>query len=1164
MRQPYTLILLLLITPCYVSYGQSTLDIEREIQVTRADSSYFLDDWVVEGSINVFHSDTLLPNRAWDFEDETGSWRFSNPEQWQVPITLTFRYSIIPITLRRRYFERELTEPPDSLMEADTSRSVQITRPAITQQDLFGDSQLDRSGSLRRGIIIGSNQDFSLESGLRFDLSGYITDDVEVLATLTDRSTPIQPDGSTQNLREFDQVFIRLNSPLGTLQMGDVDVRIDNSEFAVIERRLQGADVQAELGTYGSYGGSAAVVRGQFRVQQFQGEDGIQGPYRLTGEEGQAFIIVLAGTERVYIDGVRMERGEENDYIIDYGLGEIHFMNNRIITDVTRITVDFQYMDDEYTRTLTAANGQTHEMLGGRLVFGASVIREADNINLGTQFQLSDNELETVREAGDDPTRATSSGVDSVGYQRDADFILYSRVDTVFQGETYQIYRNIPGDSSGVYQVRFGRVGEGQGSYRRAGRAVNGIVYEWVGPGMGNYEPSRRLPLPVEQNMVAFRTNFKATDYLEIFGEWAGSNFDQNRLSSLDAEDDLDNAYTFGSRISPISTRIGTLRAQVSQRYTGRNFAFFDRTREVEFDRRWNLISNEASRERITEGEAGWEILESTGVEIGAGYIDRDEMSGNRQDLRLMSHEIGLPQVDYFLERIDSRNQLFDESGNWYRQQGNINQDFNLLSGSVTPRFGFESEQRRQKDLASDSLNPESFRFIDFRPGLEYRYDQSLTVSADLSYRQDKRVINNEFIDEAVGITQQYAFSYRPSALFQTSNTVAFRSRIFEEFFQISEQRQDNRGILVRSTTDFRPMQRFIDSHFHYEANTERRPIMQETFIETGAEYGNYVWEDTNGDGVRQIDEFFPEQIPNEGTFLLHLVPSDELFPIIALRTRFRLRLDPDQIYNDHQPDTRLERLFAGMRFDTRIEVNENNRTQNLQDIYLLRINKFRDDSLTLQGRVFMSQDIQFFRDNPIYDARFTVDRSLGQNQQATGVESQFLQNFRMEGGYRFLQKYYIKNEIRFGDRDNLSEFLTSRNYLITYREVRPALEVRIDRDFQAGAGFAVIRREDAFPGDPVRANALNIHTDARVSFGPNLQGFMRIERRSFRLDGESSSLGLYELTDGAGEGNTWSWSLQTNYRISDFIRATLNYDGRTITDRPLIHTMRFEISAAF
>ncbi|MBK7426604.1 MAG: hypothetical protein IPI60_06060 [Saprospiraceae bacterium] len=44
---------------------------------------------------------------------------------------------------------------------------------------------------------------------------------------------------------------------------------------------------------------------------------------KLTGNDSELFIIVLANTERVYLDGALMNRGLENDYVIDYNRGEV-------------------------------------------------------------------------------------------------------------------------------------------------------------------------------------------------------------------------------------------------------------------------------------------------------------------------------------------------------------------------------------------------------------------------------------------------------------------------------------------------------------------------------------------------------------------------------------------------------------------------------------------------------------------------------------------------------------------------------------------------------------------------------------------------------------------------------------------------------------------------
>ncbi len=115
------------------------------------------------------------------------------------------------------------------------------------------------------------------------------------------------------------------------MEVNYLSCRLKSGRYAKLNRRLQG--VNGEFRTEaGNYRSALSVVKGTFQSKYFQGQDGVQGPYRLTGENGEQFVIVLAGTERVFVNGVEVKRGEENEYIIDYGLGEVYFTNNLLIS----------------------------------------------------------------------------------------------------------------------------------------------------------------------------------------------------------------------------------------------------------------------------------------------------------------------------------------------------------------------------------------------------------------------------------------------------------------------------------------------------------------------------------------------------------------------------------------------------------------------------------------------------------------------------------------------------------------------------------------------------------------------------------------------------------------------------------------------------------------
>jgi len=194
---------------------------------------------------------------------------------------------------------------------------------------------------------------------------------------------------------------MELFSDKWNIRAGDLFLENRATQFLNFNKKAQGLSSSFNFGNEDSKTNifaSAALVRGQYSKSSFVGQEGNQGPYKLIGQNGELYVLVISGSERVFVNGVLLTRGENKDYTIDYNAGEIIFTPLFTITSEMRITVEYQYSEQNYTRLVTYAGG-THE--SKKWSFGGYLYSETDLKNQPFQQSLSAEQTQILTDAGD-------------------------------------------------------------------------------------------------------------------------------------------------------------------------------------------------------------------------------------------------------------------------------------------------------------------------------------------------------------------------------------------------------------------------------------------------------------------------------------------------------------------------------------------------------------------------------------------------------------------------------------------------------------------------------------------------------------------------------------------------------------------------------------------
>ena len=1081
------------------------------------------------------------------------------------------------LLLRYRYFRQA---PPEQIQRRDL-KMMQDTAREIIPVDMIDPSQqnqkrilweesggLRKSGSLSTGVNAGSNRSPSLTSGLRLQLEGDLGDGLQIVGALTDENLPVQPDGTTQQISDFDKVFVKLSKEPYAVTLGDFEVSRKNSRFTNFYRNVQG--VQAERHTARSQiRVSGAVAKGQFHTNSFMGVDGVSGPYRLRGKNGEQFFIVLAGSEKVYLNGQLMARGEANDYVINYNTAELTFTAQHVITNVTRIVVDFEYSEQNFNRSLLVGEW-SQTALDGRLKTELAYARDADNPNA----PFSDPELynlvrDSLANVGDSSGAVLTSGVFNVGY--DEEQPRYEQRDTLVGAQRYVFYRRSTNPERATYRVLFSRVGQGQGFYERDD-SDNEFVYRWVGPDasgrpQGDYAPVRRWVLPRLLQVLSGKTTLQVTPGLQLYNETALSSFDRNRLSDLNDRDNQDLASRSGFVWEDIRlTDSLRLKVDAYHQYVGQRYTNLDRVYQAEYNRIWNLQQpNERRNEQI--GQGGVELQWLKGINLRAEAGLRHTGPG-RQDMRQMYRlRSSLPRYlrgELTYTRIDNRRDSLERRTRWDRYEGDLYVP--LGHWQLGSTVWIEDQATRQRD----SLLPGAFRFVDVKPYLRTTGWEHFSLETSLNYRIDRAYQQDLWRGKTEAYTAFLQLKARPLSSLNLQSTSSFRSLNLLDSVFAEEGLRDSRVITTNFQTSFNPNHRVISGNVVYEVSSEQLARQELRFIQVPAGQGTHVWLDSlfNDDGIQDIEEFQIATNPLVADFIRVLVPTTELVPTTRLGLSGNLRLGFRRVIADSAGwwGTLLRETQAATNF--RIGQSRS-RDASLGSYFIDLVDPLGDTSL-LNASYTLRQDLLFFQSSRIGSINLTYSDNQVQLYLSTGNERRgqrfYAATGRLSLGGNRRSSRSLELSYRTGEKFLTAKNFSNRNYDIAFGEIEPEINLQLGRSLRLSGGYVYLWRNNRDSINEI--NARNQQHKLVFTGRWNISGFnnlnARLELVYMTEEGATDFAAQYELRQGLKPGGNAIWQLLSTFRLMQDVELSLIYDGRSSGALPIVHTGRMQVRAFF
>ena len=1038
--------------------------------------------------------------------------------------TLLFNYSVFPVLLSRTFYNRKLNFIESTINNSYLNRNR-------NEKDKTNKSQLTRSGNISRNIVMGNNQDLSVISNIDLRISGKLSDKINIQAVISDNNLPFQADGTSYKLQEFDKVFIRVFDKKNEIIVGDIITKT-KSRFLNYNRKSKGVLINNKSYNSYSYSNLSAISmsKGKYTTQSFNGNEGNQGPYKLKGDNGENYIVVLSGTERVFMNGEKLDRGINKDYIIDYNTAEITFTSQHLITKDHRFYVEFEYDDRSYAQSVITSK---QNFKNNNIEINVDLYSELDWKNQNYQTELSDSDKQLLSKLDNSENNIYLPSIDSTSYSEDK--ILYTKKDTIISGISLQFYKHSYNPDSAIYQIRFTEVNQNEGNYVLDEEGVNGKIYSWVPPvfsngifiPQGNFSPVIRVVTPKSKTIISTEMFSRINKKIDLNVNFTIENFDSNLFSNRDHSDNISAAKYIELKYNLIDTDKLKIINKNSLEHISNSYRGINKFKDIEFNRYWNL-NNLSGDQTLLQNEIS---VTNDSLEVFK-YIYQslkigDLYSGYRNSLKL---DFKSRRYMLFTESKLSKTQSTESNSTILLTNSQINYMFKYINLNLS----LHSEKFQNKNQNNELLNS-SNSFVETVSSIS---NKNKLLFLEFRKRADNKISK---FSNSNQINLNYKYDRLKSFKYNTS--IKYRDVVYTP-----DTLFDESNLLTSNDIKIIFLKEFIQLNYKYELGQGKQAKKEKSFIKVPTGLGTHTWIDNNNNGVKELNEFVTAIFQDEAEYVILLLPSTISENIYFMNYNQNISFDFKRITKNN--------FFRKIYIQNLFQVENKNQ--------YFKYNPF-DNNISDNSIDYKSQNINslsFNRNNKFLNINLQNKSSIVQNSYSYGTDIQKNNENQLILNNLIINNIYNKTKVTTGTKNKNSDFFNNQNYQYSYNKLEQELQIKMKNNNDITLAYAVQNKKTRENISEVKSNMIScifkkINNNNFIS-----KTYLKYINISAFLN--DNSILNYELLEGFAEGKNIIWGINFQKKLKNSLHIDLIYDGRVSEKSNIKHVGNIGVTAFF